>query len=233
MLRSDQESAETIVAKKTVKAVGAKGRRTRESRQPTDPIKEGEESHEMPLERQLRQLPAAMDKGSEVDPRAALIVWWRARLDGGRRWQKMAEGEARGATLVAVLAVENLRAAWLAVKANDGAPGVDKMDMEQSARHLREHWETMRTKLLSGEYKPGTVRAVSIPKANGGERQLGIDSLPPPFPLALRVLLRRISVAPLQSQHHGSVDPASHPSSPKSAVGSGLQRPQPWLPPEP
>ena len=89
----------------------------------------------------------------------------------------MAEGEAKGATLAAVLAVENLRVAWLAVKANDGAPGVDKMDMEQSARQLREHWETMRTKLLSGEYKPGAVRAVSIPKANGGERQLGIPNI--------------------------------------------------------
>lgn len=131
----------------------------------------------MPLEQQLRQLPEAMDKGSEVDPRAALTMWRRVPLNGGRRWQKMAEGEAKGATLAAVLAVENLRVAWLAVKANDGAPGVDKMDMEQSARHLREHWETMRTKLLSGEYKPGAVRAVSIPKANGGERQPGIPNI--------------------------------------------------------
>ncbi len=89
----------------------------------------------------------------------------------------MPEDETREAALETVLAVGNLRAAWLAVKANDGAPGVDRMDMEQSARHLREHGETIRAKLLTGDYKPGAVRAVKIPKANGGERQLGIPNI--------------------------------------------------------
>lgn len=89
----------------------------------------------------------------------------------------MPEDKPRNATLETVLAEENMRAAWLVVKANDGAPGVDKMDMEQSARHLREHWESIRTKLLEGVYKPGAVRAVKIPKANGGERQLGIPNI--------------------------------------------------------
>jgi RNA-directed DNA polymerase len=89
----------------------------------------------------------------------------------------MPEGETREAALEAVLAKENLRAARLAVKANDGAPGVDKMDMGQSARHLREHWEKIGAKLLAGEYEPGAARAVKIPKANGGERQLGIPNI--------------------------------------------------------
>jgi RNA-directed DNA polymerase len=89
----------------------------------------------------------------------------------------MPEDNPREATLEAVLAAANLQAAWLAVKANGGAPGVDKMDMEQSARHLREHWGSMREKLLAGTYVPGAVRAVKIPKANGGERQLGIPNI--------------------------------------------------------
>ena len=89
----------------------------------------------------------------------------------------MPEDKPGTATLEAVLTEENMRAAWLAVKANDGAPGVDKMDIEQSARHLREHWGTMRAKLLQGDYKPGAVRAVIIPKATGGERQLGIPNI--------------------------------------------------------
>src|SRR5690606_36193050 len=58
-----------------------------------------------------------------------------------------------------------------------GAPGVDGMDMEQSARHLREHWGSIRAKLLEGIYVPGAVRVVSIPKANGGERLLGIPNI--------------------------------------------------------
>ncbi|WP_367870963.1 group II intron reverse transcriptase/maturase [Luteolibacter sp. Populi] len=89
----------------------------------------------------------------------------------------MPEDQPREATLEAVLAAENLRAAWLAVKANDGAPGVDGMDMEQSALHLRGHWEGMRAKLLAGDYVPGAVRAVDIPKPGGGKRRLGIPNI--------------------------------------------------------
>lgn len=89
----------------------------------------------------------------------------------------MPEEQPEEATLQTVLAQDNLRAAWLAVKANDGAPGVDGMDIGQSADHLREHWETIRAKLLTGDYVPGAVRSVEIPKANGGTRQLGIPNI--------------------------------------------------------
>lgn len=89
----------------------------------------------------------------------------------------MPEDNPKEPTLEAVLAAQNLQAAWLVVKANGGAPGVDKMDMEQSVRHLREHWARIREKLLAGTYVPGAVRAVKIPKANGGERELGIPNI--------------------------------------------------------
>jgi RNA-directed DNA polymerase len=94
-----------------------------------------------------------------------------------RRCKKMPEDKPREATLETVLAAANLRAAWRAVKTNGGAAGVDRMDMERSARHLREHWEAIRGKLLEGAYSPGAVRVVNIPKANGGERQLGIPNI--------------------------------------------------------
>lgn len=89
----------------------------------------------------------------------------------------MPEDETKEATLERVLARDNLRAAWLAVKANDGAPGVDGMDVEETASHLREHWETIEAKLRAGEYRPGAVRAVTIPKGNGGVRTLGIPNV--------------------------------------------------------
>jgi retron-type reverse transcriptase len=40
--------------------------------------------------------------------------------------------------------------------------------------NLRELWDVISQKLRSGDYKPGAVRAVNIPKPNGGERALGI-----------------------------------------------------------
>ena len=52
----------------------------------------------------------------------------------------MHEGETTEAgTLEAFLSRENLRAAWLAVKANQGAAGVDGMDIERTESHLGTH----------------------------------------------------------------------------------------------
>ena len=49
-----------------------------------------------------------------------------------------------------VLGHENLNAAYLAVKANNGAAGVDKMNIERTREHLLQHWETIESKLLEG-----------------------------------------------------------------------------------
>ncbi len=176
-MRACEESAEVVVAKKAAKAAGAKVRRTEEGSQPRDRPEPGEKSRETSLERQLRQLPGKEGKGGAVDPLMASTTRRRAGLGRGRKWKKMPEDNPGSATLEAVLAPGNLRGAWSAVKANDGAPGVDEMDMEQSERHLREHWGAIREKLQTGRYKPGAVRAAKIPKANGGERQLGIPNI--------------------------------------------------------
>lgn len=89
----------------------------------------------------------------------------------------MPEDKTKEPTLERVLEKENLRTAWQAVKANRGAPGVDGMDIEKTAAHLREHWEKIEAKLRRGDYTPGAVRAVDIPKANGGTRTLGIPNV--------------------------------------------------------
>ena len=75
-----------------------------------------------------------------------------------------------------VLEPENLRAAWLAVKANRGAAGVDGIGAGETAAHLHRHWRSIREKLLAGTYRPSPVRPVRIPKPGGGERRLGIPT---------------------------------------------------------
>lgn len=82
-----------------------------------------------------------------------------------------------GVTMEAVLAKENLRAAYLAVKANGGAPGADGMEVGEMRAHIQKHWGSIESKLLSGGYRPGAVRAVDIPKAGGGKRRLGIPAV--------------------------------------------------------
>ncbi len=89
----------------------------------------------------------------------------------------MPEDTTKEATLERALEKENLWAAWKAVRANDGAPGVDGMDIAKTEIHLREHWEKIEAKLRCGDYRPGAVRAVTIPKGNGGTRTLGIPTV--------------------------------------------------------
>lgn len=85
--------------------------------------------------------------------------------------------KAEEVKLEAVLSRDNLKAAWAAVKANDGAAGVDRKTITATAAHLKSHWTGIRDKLLNGDYQPAAVRAVEIPKANGGVRLLGIPTV--------------------------------------------------------
>src|ERR1051325_7889566 len=57
-----------------------------------------------------------------------------------------------------VVTKENATAAWLAVKRNGGAPGIDRMTTGQLRDHIRKHWETLSAKLLAGTYVPSPVK---------------------------------------------------------------------------
>jgi group II intron reverse transcriptase/maturase len=72
---------------------------------------------------------------------------------------------------------ENCEAALAAVKRNRGAAGIDRMRVDELEEHLRRHWPKIRARLLAGTYVPSPVRRVTIPKPNGGERELGIPTV--------------------------------------------------------
>jgi group II intron reverse transcriptase/maturase len=76
-----------------------------------------------------------------------------------------------------IVTQDNATDAWLAVKRNAGAPGIDGMTTQQLRDHVRQHWEAIRAKLLAGKYVPSPVRRVEIPKPNGGVRLLGIPTV--------------------------------------------------------
>lgn len=77
----------------------------------------------------------------------------------------------------AVVERENLKKALAQVKRNKGAAGVDGMTVGELPAYLKEHWLTIRARLLDGTYKPQLVRRVEIPKASGGLRPLGIPTV--------------------------------------------------------
>jgi RNA-directed DNA polymerase len=81
------------------------------------------------------------------------------------------------ALLLAALTRENLQRALKRVRANKGVAGVDGLDIDQTVAHLRTAWPAIREQLLSGTYRPSPVRRVTIPKPEGGERELGIPTV--------------------------------------------------------
>ena len=86
-------------------------------------------------------------------------------------------GDTGSALLEAVLTRENLKQAFKRVRANKGAAGVDGLDIDQTSRHLVTAWPAIREQLLKGTYRPSPVRRVTIPKPDGGERELGIPTV--------------------------------------------------------
>lgn len=79
--------------------------------------------------------------------------------------------------LSAVLARENMQQAWKRVRSNKGAAGVDGLGIDETAERLRTEWPSIREQLLHGTYRPQPVRRVTIPKPDGGERELGIPTV--------------------------------------------------------
>lgn len=79
--------------------------------------------------------------------------------------------------LETILSRENLTLALKRVEENKGAPGIDGISTENLRGYLREHWESIRTRLLEGTYRPAPVRRVEIPKPDGGIRLLGIPTV--------------------------------------------------------
>ena len=79
--------------------------------------------------------------------------------------------------LTAVLARENMQQAWKRVRANKGAAGIDGLGIDETAERLMWEWPVIRDQLLHGTYRPRPVRRVTIPKPDGGQRELGIPTV--------------------------------------------------------
>jgi len=94
-----------------------------------------------------------------------------------QRWAEHEHGTPSDDLLERIISPENLQKAWLRVKANGGASGVDGMTIAQFPAFARQHWETIRSRLMEGTYRPMPVRRVFIPKPNGDLRPLGIPTV--------------------------------------------------------
>ena len=67
--------------------------------------------------------------------------------------------------------------AWLHVKANQGAAGIDAETIERFEKKLGDNLYKLWNRMSSGSYVPPPVKAVPIPKKSGGVRILGIPTV--------------------------------------------------------
>jgi RNA-directed DNA polymerase len=126
----------------------------------------------MPMQKAQRQMPANAGREAVGQGEAMLDAFSDEAF-----CPRHATGNMGSALLQAALTTENLRRAFKRVRANKGAAGVDGLDINQTSRLLTTEWPHIREQLLAGTYRPSPVRRVTIPKSDGGERELGIPTV--------------------------------------------------------
>ena len=156
MLSRSEKSAEAVVA------AGSGRRAEREGVQ-----------EDVPMSRVRRQMPERSGRAGAAGGEAVR----EPASDETRGPRPDAEGTGSVSLLAAALTRENLQRAWQRVKANKGSAGVDGLDIEQTGQYLKTAWPDIRQRLLRGTYRPSPVRRVTIPKPEGGERELGIPTV--------------------------------------------------------
>lgn len=76
-----------------------------------------------------------------------------------------------------ILSRGNMNLAYKRVKANNGAGGIDDVEVDELYSYIKENWKSIEEQIRQRAYKPQPVRRVEIPKPNGGKRKLGIPTV--------------------------------------------------------
>ncbi len=127
-----------------------------------------------------------------------------------------------GPSMEAIVERENLEKALAQVRRNKGAAGIDGMTVDGLPAYLKEHWPTIRARLLDGNYKPQPVRRVEIPKVSGGTRALGI-------PTVLDRFIQQAVMQVLQADWDGTFSEASFGFRPGRSAHQAVDRAQAYI----
>ena len=132
------------------------------------------------------------------------------------------ERSGTGCLMEEVVERANLKAALKRVRQNKGGPGIDAMTVGELPDHLKREWGRIRGELLSGTYQPQPVRRQTIPKAGGGERELGI-------PTVLDRFIQQALLQVLQPRFDPDFSDHSYGFRPKRRAHQAIERAQSYV----
>lgn len=110
---------------------------------------------------------------------------------------------------------KRLAAAWRRCRANGGAAGVDGIDAKTFGHALSRNLGTLAADVRTGRYRPAALRAVPIPKPDGGTRTLRI-------PCVRDRVLQGAAVAVLVPALDRRMSPSSFGYRPRRSVAMAL-----------
>jgi group II intron reverse transcriptase/maturase len=146
-------------------------------------------------------------------------------LDGSGGVLRATRGDERSGTgclMEEVVERANLKAALKRVRQNKGGPGIDAMTVGELPDHLKREWGRIREELLTGTYQPRPVKRQTIPKAGGGERELGI-------PTVLDRFIQQALLQVLQPRFDPDFSDHSYGFRPKRRAHQAIERAQSYV----
>lgn len=175
---------------------------------PTRAVMAPEGGKGIPVKQQVEQL--ALFSETAVNPTPREGPRGRRRSQGTPRapaTPAMPKSEDKGEKQKPAMMTEvvrALRAAFEKVASNKGAPGPDGESIEELRERLEDVIPTLSDQLLEGSYRPGDIRRVWIPKADGTKRGLGIpDVIDRVVQEAVRAVLEPLYEPTFHASSHG------------------------------
>jgi RNA-directed DNA polymerase len=164
-----------------------------------------------PKQLKLALVPAdrqVVQQAQQAGERRARWAWSEAQVWTNRMLEALEEGVKGGKwfrLIDKVYALDNLRAAWKKVQANDGAAGVDGQNVQAFAAHAETYLKQLAQELQEDKYRPLEVRRHWIPKPGSNEqRPLGIPAVRDRVvQTALRAVLEPIFEREFAEQSYG------------------------------
>jgi len=171
---------------------------------------------------QLRLIPVAAEKARKGTDGVAVGSILPTATSAGAKAGNRKRKALPALVMEEVAEVGNLKEAFKSVAANKGAPGPSGKDIGEVRKHLAQLIPQLSRALIEGEYLPGDVRRVWIPKTGGGQRGLGI-------PEVVDRIVQQALLQRMQPHYDPNFDESSHGFRPGRSCHTAIAEAQTYI----